>query len=525
MPQNRFHTTIIDAREPVSPWRLPARQAIFYALALATAALSLYMRLVQLDTLQAEIYNDIVIVWDYVTDILQGEWPWRFVLSAGPLYHYLIAPYIKLVGLSYYTLKLASVLVSLGALAVTYALGRRLIDDDFALLTTFIAGVSSWLLIFSRLGNSQILVPVLSIGALWLLVRFIQRQRPTDLVACAIVSALGLYLYPQTFILPGVIAATMICLRWAGQPISWRQIGVFVLLTLLLSLPFAVIVYQNPGNFLGGYIGDKLKKYDGDAVMVLLGNIGRGLLALHVRGDVVFRSNPPERPHLDLVSGLLFLGGVAFWLRPERRRWSPLLLVPLLLLQLPSMLVLAVPREVPSASRTIAIAPLAYLLAASGLWWLGHALFAHGWRRVGLAIGALLLGAILALNSQRYFRDYLAGLPYYNTPIGRDIATYVNLLPSDTEVYLVGCCWQEAMPAVQSVRYAMLRPQRLHYIDAKTLSCESLRSLSPPAVLVWSFQETLPSPALKACQQWLPTQRYSSARGLPTFNAAPLRPN
>src|SRR5207244_4162422 len=103
---------------------------------------------------------------------------------------------------------------------------------------------------------------------------------------------------------------------------------------------------------------------------VLFGNIARAVLALHVRGDDTFRSNPAGLPHLDWISGVLFLGGIVFWLRTERRRWSPVLLVPLLLLQVPSMLVLSQPEEVPSAGRTLGVAPIVYILVASGLWWL-----------------------------------------------------------------------------------------------------------------------------------------------------------
>ncbi|MCG8349463.1 MAG: hypothetical protein MI924_16985, partial [Chloroflexales bacterium] len=136
------------ANRIASPWRLFAHQAWFFGLALATGALILFLRLIQLDELQAEMYNDIVILYEYLAEIRDGEWPLHFVLSAGPLYHYLIMPIVALTGMNYFGLKLASVIVSLGVLAATYGLSRRLLDDRFALLAVFIAGVSSWLLIF-----------------------------------------------------------------------------------------------------------------------------------------------------------------------------------------------------------------------------------------------------------------------------------------------------------------------------------------------------------------------------------------
>jgi len=98
---------------PAASWRLLPEQIWFLVLALATTATVLFMRLFQLDQLQAEIYGDIAIVYEYIADIQAGNWPTYFSLSSGPLYHYLIMPIIALTGPSYFGMKLASVVVSL----------------------------------------------------------------------------------------------------------------------------------------------------------------------------------------------------------------------------------------------------------------------------------------------------------------------------------------------------------------------------------------------------------------------------
>ena len=533
---------------------LTGRHAWFSLLALTTAVLILALRLVRLDELQAEMYGDIVIVYKYVAEIRRGEWPLYFVLSAGPLYHYLITPIIALVGTSYLGLKLASVTVSLGVLITIYGLSRTLLDDNFALLAVFIAGVSSWLLIFSRLGNSQILVPLLSTCAVWLLVRVVRWRRLSDVISCAVISTLGLYVYPQSFILPLTIVITLVCLRRSGHSVKWADVGRLALLLIVFSVPFLWIVSQNLQSFLSGYIGGKLTTSQGAFLPILLGNVTRGLLALHVRGDVVFRSNPSGLPHLDPISGLLFLVGLAFWLSRHRRRWSPAVLVPLVLLQLPSMLVVAAPGEVPSASRSLGAAPFAYILVASGLLWICQAnwdvsslaaklgvpgarygmlsriftgtvvsnrLRSGPW--IGPAVTGMLLGTILLLNAHRYFREYTSGLPYDNTPVGRLVATYLDLLPDDTQIYLIGCCWVSLMPEPDSVKYSMKRPHNLHLIEPSELNCSRLTSLPLPAVLVWSIHTSVPTPQLEPCKNWLPAQMYSSSQGLPVFFAASLQ--
>ncbi len=505
------------------PWQLPAWQAVFFLLLGATIGLILFLRLFKLEWLQSEIYGDIMIVRNYVAGVLAGRWPTRFDLSAGPLYHYLIAPIVALVGLDYIGLKVASVVISLIALAATYALCRELVDDYFALLTTFIAGVSSWLLVFSRLGNSQIISPLLVAAALWLVVRYVKFNRPQDLVACSVISALGLYVYPQLFVLPGVAFVTLLLLRWTGFAVSARALGIFGAVALVCAIPFVFIVRADLANFTVGYVGSKIRPEGGNLSLLLVNNSVKALLALHVRGDEIFRSNPPGLPHLDPLSGVLFLVGVLYWLTDrQRRRWMPLWLAPFVLLQVPSILAVNQPREVPSASRTLGITPIVYMLVASGLWWL----IGEARRRIrrllaSVVMLAVLLAAILALNVERYFKEYLANLPYGDIPIGRLIANYADSLPADTQVYMVGCCWIYAIPD-RFVDKEVARPQNWHYLEVNQLSCTQLQYLKQPAVLIWSFRDALPAPQLAACRHWLPAQLYTY-REQPIFRAASLR--
>lgn len=482
--------------------------------------LALGLRLYDLDRLPGELYGDITIVRDYMAEIVAGEWPFTYVLSAGPLYHYLISPIVKISGLSYLNLKVGSVVVSLLVLGGTYALARVLLDEPFAIFATFIAAVSSWLLIFSRLGNSQIAIPLLTVGTLFYGVRLARSGRTADLVGCAVVSALGLYVYPQTFFMPPVLFLTLIALIWTGTAVRRRHLLQFAGVTLLCALPFVRLVAADPANFFSGYIGGKLgtESSDGSSISVFLGNVVHALLALHVRGDIVFRSNPTLLPHLDPISGLLFLLGVVFWLRPARWRLSPLLLIPLVLLQLPSMLVLSSPGEVPSASRTLGVAPLAYLLAASGLWWC-WSLLRRGW--LAALVVLAVMGGILYINADRYFRLYADGLPNHNTPFGRIIAEYIDGLPSGTQTYMFGCCWGDwSQPEPQGVEYALRTSNLLQFVELEKVTCEQVHGLRPGSVLIWAPDQFVPAPQLEACAGLFPQHVHLSASGERVFNAA-----
>jgi 4-amino-4-deoxy-L-arabinose transferase-like glycosyltransferase len=481
------------------------------------------VRVAGIDTLQTDLYGDIQIVHQYVNDVRSGSWPFAFALSAGPLYHYLVAPLTMVTGMSYTGLKLASVVVSGGVLAVTYLLACRLADRVLALLALAVAGTSSWLLIFSRLGNSQILVPLLSTGSLWMAVRFAQERRPQDLWCAAVLSTLGLYTYPQSFVLPIVTLVVLVIVgRTTGRPLGRTVTAQYAVICLLLALPFAWLAARD-----NTYITSKAATEKPLAALAL--NTRAAALAFHVRGDGTFRSNvtfvgpdgrPRGVPHLDPISGVLLVAGIVVWLRPTCRQWSPVLLVPLVLLQVPSVLVLARPQEVPSASRTLGVAPIAYILVATGILGAARSLSRRGWRRAAIAATLGGLALVGTINLKRYFVDYIQGLPYGDTSIGREIAAYAGTLPPGLAIHVVGCCWEDSMPELQFVRLVMPEPGRLNGIEPQQLTCEHLHQMERPAVLIWSFHDPLPAPQLAPCATALHVERHASARGLPVFHSA-----
>ncbi|MBA3946456.1 MAG: glycosyltransferase family 39 protein [Herpetosiphonaceae bacterium] len=490
------------------------------SLAIISTIAALALRLVALDRLPGEMYGDIAIVYEYVAAIRARQWPTYFVLSAGPLYHYLITPLVSLAGFDFLGLKVASVTVSLAVLAGLFALGRELVDPELGLLAVFVGGVSSWLLIFSRLGNSQILVPVLTAAALYFCARVVRRGSMRDALLCGAISTLGLYVYPQSFLLAPVIFVILLWFYFTRQGVSRGHLIAFVSISALCALLFVRIVIRDPHTFFHGYIGSKLAPETGIAA-TFLANTLHSMLALHVHGDSNFRSNPASLPELDPLSGLLFLLGLAFWLRPERRHLSPLLLIPLLLLQLPSILVLGFPQEVPSASRMLAIAPLAYLLVASGIWWPLHALRRYLWQTHVAALVVLLI--ILVLNSYRYFTVYADGLPDHNTPFGRLIADYLDGLPANTHAFIVDCCWGQAgQPEPKGIQYGgqTVVSHGLVELHSLDLTCPRLQSLPQPSVLIWEPDVALPAFALGVCPGLLRPETHMSAEGLPVFRSS-----
>jgi hypothetical protein len=196
---------------------------------------------------------------------------------------------------------------------------------------------------------------------------------------------------------------------------------------------------------------------------------------------------------------------------------APLLWVPLLLLHIPSLLVLSFPEQVPSASRTLGVAPVVYLLVTFGLYELFLRLCEH-WPQYAGVVLVVVCAVILQQNYERYFVRYVSGMPYGDVPIGREIVRYAEMLAPDTTLYVAGCCWRDGIPEPYFSQIQMQQPERLQRFDpVESLTCAALDALPAPAVLIWSIDDALPSPNVTECAQRFVPVLHTTAQGMPLF--------
>jgi hypothetical protein len=439
---------------------------------------ALVMRLYALDELPGELYGDIAIIYELVEQIHRGGWPVQFVASNGPLYGYLIAPIVAITGpQGYLGYKLSSGLVSLVGIVATFWMLRSILPLSEAVFGSLVFGASSWFLIFSRLGNTQVLIPALTAGSYALLLAG-RHGRPSLAAVGFAIAVLGLYVMPQTFVLPLAYLAS-----------AWLLLGParmtrFLAAPLLIAVPFVLLVAVQSDLFLSeyGYVGSKAA-VDGAALEKIGTNFYRSSLMFHIAGDRIFRSNPPGQPQLDVVSGALFLVGLVASLVRFSKLWLAALWIPFLVLQIPANLVLSEAAPTPSASRTIGILPfVAYAIALGGSLLVRPIPF----RSLRLGVLTLLAVIIVALNWTRYFEDYAANLPNQNTPFGKIIAAKVDMLPTDASVLMYGCCWgQRSQPEPKGVEYVVRQRSRIVYVAHGQFSCELLRAQTQPVFVIW----------------------------------------
>ncbi|HLH22019.1 MAG TPA: glycosyltransferase family 39 protein [Chloroflexota bacterium] len=482
-------------------------RALLVAFAI-TAALT--FRLVALDDLPGEFFGDIATIYESVDTVLKGHWPTTFEQSNGPLYGYVIAPVIAVVGQQgFLPYKLASVVVGLLGILLTFFVVRELVGTDLALIASVVLSASSWDVTFSRLGNSQILSPTLVAASLLLLVLGIKRQDFRLIVAGLAVSTLSYYGYAPLLVLPGAYVLA------AAFYVNRRQLAALVAFAALLTVPFLLVIWRQQDIFIAGsgYIGSKLLTQQ-NLVEKIAANVWRSLLMFHVRGDAIFRVNSPGMPQLDLLSGLFLLVGVVYWLRAPQRRWLPLLLVPFIILQAPANLVLNEVMPTPSASRSIGILPIVAAVIAGGIWEVARRIRDERVRRPAFVVVVLCL--IGWLNWQRYFVAYASALPEQNSPYGKIIAAYLDTLPADATVVLYSCCWAGAgQPEPKGILYVVQHPRPFRIVERGRFTCAAL-NLPGPVDVIWDPRDDGPVPP-PSCYPGAQVRVHYDARGQPVF--------
>jgi 4-amino-4-deoxy-L-arabinose transferase-like glycosyltransferase len=181
---------------------------------MAVLLLGFGLRIVALDEAPPGLRYDELQNHLMASRVLAGEWPIYFSESWGhePLYHYLQAMTLALLGQSDWSLRIPSVILGMIALAATWLVARKMLGRTVALLSTAFLAISFWALLYSRVG--------LRVGGVTafaaLMIYFLWRcwERPpeerwrgmADGVLAGLFLAAGVYTYLSGQVLPAILA-------------------------------------------------------------------------------------------------------------------------------------------------------------------------------------------------------------------------------------------------------------------------------------------------------------------------------
>lgn len=449
--------------------------------------IGLFLRFYHLDSLPMEMYGDIVEGYKFTQEILAGKWPFYFVLGNGPLFFYFVAIVAKMFGLFFLTMKVASAIVGIAIILVSYYLGKELFNKETGLITAFLVAISKWPLIFSRLGNMPILVPFFTALIALLYIKLI--KQPNNWLFWIIIGvllALGLYIYPGYFITPFAVLVAFIFQGYKFWKKNILKMLVALGCFLIIGIPFFKLFFGNFQQWTGSstYMGSKIFVAEGklanDWPYKFINNIKKTFWMFYGTGDVSFRNNPTGQRAIDPISGffLIYAILVGTYKKKERKKFL-LLLITIFILASPSMLVLNVETDVPNINRTIGIFPFVFVIIASGFKTLKDILEKFLPKTVVLILSITVFIFVSKINLSWYFKDYSYSLPNHNEGFPRLITDLVDKLPDNVHVFMYGPGWGDwGQPDWRAISFEFRTPKKYAFIDKENFSCDSFTSIN-----------------------------------------------
>ena len=329
------------ADDEVSPSRWLSRAGRWLPIACVTA-LAAALRVGALGVIPPGLYHDEAFNGLDALGVHAGQWPIYFAANHGrePLFIYLVAATVSMLGRSPGALRLAAAVCGTLTIPATYLAVQAWFDRRVATLSAAILAITLWHIHLSRVGFRAVTLPLTTAVALWLGVRaYRSRHRWHSWLLAGLSYALCFYAYLPARVTPAALLAftTYLVARGHGNRL-WPGVAWFAAGALVLLAPLVIyaaghwdVVVGRPGQV---FLGQQVDGRD------LWGTLGRQLVRtlgmFFVSGDTIPRHNLPGRPVFDPVMGAMAVWGLARALLLTRRQiapafaltWVPLMLVP-----------------------------------------------------------------------------------------------------------------------------------------------------------------------------------------------------
>lgn len=385
------------------------------------------LRLPALGQVPPGLYHDEAYYGLDAVDVLGGHLQVYFPANNGrePLFIYLAAGMIGLLGRSPFALRLTSAFVGLLTVAATAAAGRALFSRRMGLLAAAVLSVTLWHVHLSRVGFRAVTLPLTIALTLWVGARAVRTGRPRLWLAAGALYGLSFYTYTAARFTPVALAAAGLYALAFLDPCAFRPhvrgLGLAVLAAVVVLTPLAAYTAFHPAVVLGR--PDQVSIWNpaisgGDPWGLLGRQVLRTLGMFFVRGDRIWRHNIPCQPVFGPLLGAAFLVGVGLALTPPpggkaarsgMRKALPLLWTAVM--AIPTVLA----EDAPHFLRAVGLLPVLAFLPALGL----DALMQRPQRYagtggssglrgspMGIVVSILVIGLELVSGARGYFGPY-----------------------------------------------------------------------------------------------------------------------
>jgi 4-amino-4-deoxy-L-arabinose transferase-like glycosyltransferase len=408
-------------------------------------ALAAFLRLYKVDSYPALNADEAAIGYNAFSLLETGKdehgnpWPIHFQsfndYKPG-FYVYLVMPFVKVLGLNEWSVRLPNVLLGLLSVYLIYLLARELYNKDEGLLiksdlfpvsAAFLLAISPWHIHFSRGGWEVNTATFLITLGFYLLLKYLKGKNIAVLAFSVLSFALSLYTYHAArIIVPLLLFGTALFYfkeikKNIKQLLVAAIVGLVLVFPLVRDLTKGEIVSRAAGVGLFADVGpiektneQRMEHHGYTSVFLHNKVVNYGLtflknwsahyhgLFLFVSGDVIQRNAVPETGQMYLFEIITVLVGMIFVCRKLNMSSKPfcLLLWWLLIAPVPAALTFQSPHALRAQNMII---PLT-LISALGVSMLID--FAVKRKRLVKNVTLFLFGALVAWNFGRYLHMY-----------------------------------------------------------------------------------------------------------------------
>src|SRR3989339_1195085 len=233
-------------------------------------ALAAFLRLFLLGSVPASLNWDEISMGVSANSILQtgmDEWGEKlpiFFRSYGEwksaVYIYLLVPFIKVLGLNAWAVRLPSALAGILAVYLTYLIGKKLYSDKVGLWASFFLAVSPWHLLLSRPAFEANVSLTLILAGLYFFLQFSQKSKIYLLISSAIAFGLAPHTYNSAKV---VVPILVLYLIWRTRLYRHLKNSLLYFFILgLFALPILLNLFSGRAQHRYSQVGVSTNEYD-----------------------------------------------------------------------------------------------------------------------------------------------------------------------------------------------------------------------------------------------------------------------
>jgi len=172
--------------------------------------------------------------------------PGKFLFYYGALHYY-----TRIFGLSEVSLRSMSVVLSIATLALVFALGCEMFDDNTALAAAAIWAFNPLAVVFAHTARMYPMILTLAVAQLLMLWRIRRRPSASLVVLCGVAGAALLYTHMGGILFIGAALAMLVrdYIRGRRNPMPWIAMAV----TLVLFVPYVPVLRAQSDTMISGH--------------------------------------------------------------------------------------------------------------------------------------------------------------------------------------------------------------------------------------------------------------------------------